>query len=358
MALEEWRHWLEGAPIPFQVWSDHKNLEYLQTAKRLTPCKARWALFFGRFNFYLAYRPGSKNTKPDALSRRFGPPTCDPAPDTILRPEVFISTINIETTVRSSLGEEAAPSACPDNCLFIPVGVRPQVLLWGHSSNLSCHPGISRTVAFIERKFWWPELRQDIKDCAQAKPSHRPPSDLLQPLPIPHRPWSHIALDFMTGLHSSNHHTTILTIVDRFSQTVHFILLIKLPSASETATLLITHIVRLHVIPTDMVSDRGPPDHQIDRITSPTTVNLRLPLTMRHIHPTFHVSVKTCGHTSSLPSSCATPASTCHRRGRHLHCQPSPGLPSSGPWPSVSCGIREFHKNHPIPPVRAPRGAR
>ena len=37
MALEEWRHWLEGAQTPFQVWTDHKNLEYLQTAKRLTP---------------------------------------------------------------------------------------------------------------------------------------------------------------------------------------------------------------------------------------------------------------------------------------------------------------------------------
>ena len=29
-ALEEWRQWLEGAQVPFQVWKDHKNLEYLQ----------------------------------------------------------------------------------------------------------------------------------------------------------------------------------------------------------------------------------------------------------------------------------------------------------------------------------------
>ena len=47
-------------------------------------------------------------------------------------------------------------------------------------------------------------------------------------------------------------------IIDRFSKAVHFIPLTKLPSASETAQLLITHVVRLHGIPTDIVSDGGP----------------------------------------------------------------------------------------------------
>ncbi|KAI3355891.1 hypothetical protein L3Q82_004439 [Scortum barcoo] len=35
VALEEWDHWLEGAELPFIVWMDHKNLQYLKTAKRL-----------------------------------------------------------------------------------------------------------------------------------------------------------------------------------------------------------------------------------------------------------------------------------------------------------------------------------
>lgn len=43
--LEEWRHWLEGAAHPFVVYTDHKNLEYLLTAKRLNPSQARWVLF-------------------------------------------------------------------------------------------------------------------------------------------------------------------------------------------------------------------------------------------------------------------------------------------------------------------------
>ncbi|KAI2650240.1 Transposon Tf2-6 polyprotein [Labeo rohita] len=29
MALEEWRHWLEGAKFPFLIWTDHQNLTYI-----------------------------------------------------------------------------------------------------------------------------------------------------------------------------------------------------------------------------------------------------------------------------------------------------------------------------------------
>ncbi|KAK1804838.1 hypothetical protein P4O66_003677 [Electrophorus voltai] len=41
LALEEWRHWLEGAKHPFLIWMDHKNLAYVQHAKRLNPRQAR-----------------------------------------------------------------------------------------------------------------------------------------------------------------------------------------------------------------------------------------------------------------------------------------------------------------------------
>lgn len=53
--------------------------------------------------------------------------------------------------------------------------------------------------------------------CASGKSSHRPPAGFLHPLPIPRRPWSHITLDFVTGLPPSNGHCVILTIIDRLS---------------------------------------------------------------------------------------------------------------------------------------------
>ncbi|KAK3557714.1 hypothetical protein QTP86_000334 [Hemibagrus guttatus] len=69
-ALEEWRHWLEGARHPFLVLTDHRNLEYLCNAKCLNARQARWALFTC-FHFSVTYRPGSKNGKADALSRKY-----------------------------------------------------------------------------------------------------------------------------------------------------------------------------------------------------------------------------------------------------------------------------------------------
>ena len=52
-AMEEWRHFLEGSELGFEVWTNHKNLEYFQTAKKLNRRQARWSLFLARFDFVL-----------------------------------------------------------------------------------------------------------------------------------------------------------------------------------------------------------------------------------------------------------------------------------------------------------------
>lgn len=57
MALEEWRQWLEGAEVPFVILTDHKNLPYLQQAKRLNPHQVRWSLFSSCFNFIINSKP-------------------------------------------------------------------------------------------------------------------------------------------------------------------------------------------------------------------------------------------------------------------------------------------------------------
>ncbi|XP_037537366.1 AFG3-like protein 2 [Nematolebias whitei] len=44
LALEEWRHWLEGTDTPFLIWTDHKNLTYLRDARRLNPRQTKLAL--------------------------------------------------------------------------------------------------------------------------------------------------------------------------------------------------------------------------------------------------------------------------------------------------------------------------
>lgn len=81
---------LEGAAHPILIFTNHKNLEYLRTAKCLKPRQALWALFFSRFVFHFMYRPGSKNVKPDAISRMFDDPKEPPVPDTILSEGNFL----------------------------------------------------------------------------------------------------------------------------------------------------------------------------------------------------------------------------------------------------------------------------
>lgn len=87
------------------------------------------------------------------------------------------------------------------------------------------------------------------------------PTGLLQPLPTPHCPWSHISVDFFTGLPTLQGFTVILIIVDRFSKMTHLVPLPPLPklhSAKETAQFVLLHVVHLHGLPNDVVSDRGP----------------------------------------------------------------------------------------------------
>jgi hypothetical protein len=68
--LEEWRHYLEGARHPVEIWTDHKNLEYFRVAKKLNRRQARWSLDLSRFDFTLHHKPGRSMGKPDTLSRR------------------------------------------------------------------------------------------------------------------------------------------------------------------------------------------------------------------------------------------------------------------------------------------------
>jgi len=68
--LETWRHFLEGTRSKFEVWTDHKNLEYFMSNQKLNRRQARWALYLSRFDFVLKHILGSKMGKADGLSRR------------------------------------------------------------------------------------------------------------------------------------------------------------------------------------------------------------------------------------------------------------------------------------------------
>src|SRR5699024_1413205 len=69
-AVETWRGELLGLSAPFVVLSDHKNLEYFMTTRKLTERQVRWSQTLSQFNFTLRFRSGRWGVLPDALSRR------------------------------------------------------------------------------------------------------------------------------------------------------------------------------------------------------------------------------------------------------------------------------------------------
>ncbi|KAI2647066.1 Transposon Tf2-6 polyprotein [Labeo rohita] len=267
LALEEWRHWLEGARHPFTILTDHKNLEYLRAAKVLNHRQARWSLFFTRFDFVINYRPGSQNTKADALSRVHESEDATQPPETILPSSVIVAPIawDLMTEITEAQTQDPPPADCPGDRTYVPAALRQRVLSEVHSVPSSGHPGIEATLHLLRNRFWWATLRSDtitfIKQCITcntSKAQRQLPAGLLQPLPVPKRPWSHLAVDFVTDLPSSQGHTTILSVVDRFSKGCRFIPFPKLPSAMETAEALCNAVFRFYGLPEDIVSDRGP----------------------------------------------------------------------------------------------------
>ena len=252
LALEEWRHLLEGSVHPVNIYTDHKNLSYLQSAQRLNPRQARWSLFFARFNFRIHFRPASKNLRADALSRSSDVTGEEVKPQHIVPPECLVTVAPID--LRN----------LPPGKTYVSPRLRLKVLKWGHSSLLAGHPGVRKTLQLISRRYWWPSLEKDISEfvqscsvCARDKTPRQRPAGFLQPLPIPETPWSNIAMDFVTDLPPSHGKTIIWVVVDHFSKMAHFIPLPALPSAPQLAKHFLRHIFRLHGLPSHIVSDRG-----------------------------------------------------------------------------------------------------
>src|SRR6201995_275360 len=73
-----------------QIWTDHKNLTYFQSAQKLNPRQARWATFMSEFHFVLFHKPGITMTKAPALSLTAPTDPGDKTSEiTILPPDVF-----------------------------------------------------------------------------------------------------------------------------------------------------------------------------------------------------------------------------------------------------------------------------
>lgn len=103
--LEEWDTDLRSVKN-FEIRTDHKNLEYFMTSKRLTERQMRWSIILSRYSFTLNYIKGEVNQMADALSRRD-----QDLPKTDTDPRIAARTIQLlpDSSISQTKCLQAAP---------------------------------------------------------------------------------------------------------------------------------------------------------------------------------------------------------------------------------------------------------
>lgn len=138
-----------------------------------------------------------------------------------------------------------------------------------HSNPMAGHFGARRTLEKLSRKYAWKGMAKDVADychdclrCKRSTPAKHKPYGLLQPLPIPTKPWEDVTMDFITELPPSKFngivYDAILVVVCRLTKMSHYVPARGDWDGSELAQAWIREVIRLHGAPRRIISDRGP----------------------------------------------------------------------------------------------------
>src|SRR5258708_4230455 len=245
--FKNWRHFLEGSAEVINTVTDHKNLEYFTSSKKLSHCQARWAEFLGQFNMKVQFRLGRLGSKPDALTRRWdvytegdnpeptatnvhlvftieqlaGTPVLvhartmeDPTPSNNLDHDALaesITTAYAEDDLAKKIHEQIKTANQPDGwteregCLlfceqkYVPNKgtLRLHTIRDHHNHPTAGHFGETKTMELICHNYHWPGLRRMVGDyirsctsCTCTKATCHKPYGLLKQLPNPGQPWA------------------------------------------------------------------------------------------------------------------------------------------------------------------------
>ena len=97
--------------------------------------------------------------------------------------------------------------------------------------------------------------------CKRAKSARDAYNSLLQPLPVPERPWVDLTMDFVVGLPKSQGYDAILMVVDQLSKERHYIPCTEKDNGTNTeatAAMFLRHVWCYHGFLISLISDRGP----------------------------------------------------------------------------------------------------
>ncbi|GJP67626.1 hypothetical protein CLOP_g24423, partial [Closterium sp. NIES-67] len=272
-AFKVWRCYLTGADVT--VRTDHKSLQFIRAQPTLNPRQIRWLDYLeSNFHYRVTYKRGASNIA-DALTR----PSVHTAAVLITQTNPLLTglfthgystnpffTTNSHPQLTVKQGAYHLKSGT--NRIWVPAyrTLRDLLIQKAHDSNFSGHYGIDKTAKLLSRYYYWPDLPTDVQQyvtscatCQRMKSSRLRPAGLLQPLEPPCRPWQQVTMDFVTGLPAGpSGNDAILVVVDRLTKMAHFAACKTTITAEQTAKLFLTNIVRLHGIPSAIISDRDP----------------------------------------------------------------------------------------------------
>lgn len=302
-ALGKFRHYLQNGQTHI-VFTDNIAVTYLFSQPRLNPRQARWIQTLSEYHLDVRHKPGKENIVADALSRRQDyqptqlanliasyalarrreqqPQLANLHASSVQLPNLIQQIKDCAETdsvyrATSLILDQGLPSRYQRTNdvlyyrhrsdgkarLYIPSKLRTALLYEVHDSAISGHLGVTKTAARLQ-PYYWPNIMADTKTyiqscdaCQTSKPSGRPPIGLLQPLPVPDRPWQSISMDLITQLpKSTNGFDAIIVFVDRLTKMVHFVPSSSNVNAQQLARLFFDNIFRIHGLPETIVSDR------------------------------------------------------------------------------------------------------
>ncbi|KAL5498599.1 hypothetical protein ACEPAH_1953 [Sanghuangporus vaninii] len=282
-ALKEWRQYLQGASKPFEVWTDHANLTYFRSPQKLNCRQARWRLDLAEFDFTLMHKSGKTLGKADLLSRRadYDKGERDNEGITFIKEQWLVRGI-VQTT-RDTLLEKIKEAQAKEeeterpksvkmrdggwrlgSRWYVPASVREVVMKEHHDSTLAGHPGATKMIQLILRRYWWPKLSGDVRAyvrgcdrCQRTKALRTTRAKVLHPNEVPEAPWQIVTVDLIGELPESNGFNAICVIVDRFSKQIHAIPTTTKLTAEGMAKIYRDQVFRLHGLPRKIIHDRG-----------------------------------------------------------------------------------------------------
>jgi hypothetical protein len=132
-----------------------------------------------------------------------------------------------------------------------------------HSGELVGHFSHEKTFAQLNRLYYWPRMRIDVKNfmniCRifQHTKGKRQNTGLYQPFQIPERSRDTVSMDFLLGMPRTQRGCdSIFMVVEIFSKMAHFIPCQKTSDATYIANQFFKEVVQLHGLPKSIVLDK------------------------------------------------------------------------------------------------------